>query len=420
MTPQLFSLIFLAALVTSASLRTWLALRHLGHVAAHRDTVPAEFAERIELPAHQKAADYTQAKVRVSLVELAVSSVLLLAFTLGGVLQIAADSCARFLPDQAYLSSLALFACVAAIGFVVDLPFGLYRTFVLEARFGFNQMSWRLFLADIVKQGLLAVAIGAPLLLAVLWLMTAMGAYWWLYVWMFWLVFNLLVLLLYPTLIAPIFNKFVPLDNAELKARVEALLERCGFRSSGLFVMDGSKRSAHGNAYFTGFGAAKRIVFFDTLLDSLTPPEIEAVLAHELGHYKHRHVWQRIALLAVLSLAFLWLLGLLIGQPWFYAGLGVAMPTQATQGTAMALILFTLVLPLFTFPLAPLMSHFSRRHEYQADTYAARQTQAADLISALVKLYRENAATLTPDPLHSLFYDSHPPAGLRIAHLKNR
>ncbi|MFA6443657.1 MAG: M48 family metallopeptidase [Sterolibacterium sp.] len=429
MTPQLFSLIFLAALATSAALRIWLALRHLRHVAAHRNTVPAEFAERIALPSHQKAADYTQAKIRVSLVELAVSSVLLLAFTLGGVLQIAADSCARFLPDHAYLSSLALFACVAVIGFVVDLPFGLYRTFVLEARFGFNQMSWRLFLADIVKQGLLAVAIGAPLLLAVLWLMTAMGAYWWLYVWMFWLVFNLLVLLLYPTLIAPIFNKFVPLDNAELKARVEALLERCGFRSSGLFVMDGSKRSAHGNAYFTGFGAAKRIVFFDTLLESLTPPEIEAVLAHELGHYKHRHVWQRIALLALLSLAFLWLLGLLIGQPWFYAGLGVAMvpdhslqvmPAEATQGTAMALILFTLVLPLFTFPLAPLMSRISRWHEYQADLYAARQTHAADLISALVKLYRENAATLTPDPLHSLFYDSHPPASLRIANLKNR
>ncbi|MCX7174246.1 MAG: M48 family metallopeptidase [Proteobacteria bacterium] len=419
MTPQLFSVIFLVALVTSATLRIWLALRHLRHVAAHRHVVPAEFAERIELPAHQKAADYTQAKIKVSLAELAVSSVLLLAFTLGGVLQIAADFCTRFLPDHAYLSSLALFACVAVIGFVVDLPFGLYRTFVLEARFGFNQMSWRLFLADIVKQGLLAMAIGAPLLLAVLWLMTAMGSYWWVYVWIFWLVFNLLVLLLYPTLIAPIFNKFLPLDNAELKARVEALLERCGFRSSGLFVMDGSKRSAHGNAYFTGFGAAKRIVFFDTLLESLSPPEIEAVLAHELGHYKHRHVWQRIALLAVLSLAFLWLLGLLIGQPWFYDGLGVAPPMQATQGTALALILFSLVLPLFTFPLAPLMSHISRRHEYQADIYAARQTHAADLISALVKLYRENAATLTPDPLHSLFYDSHPPASLRIANLKN-
>jgi len=420
MTPQLFSLIFLAALATNAALRIWLALRQLHHVGAHRAAVPAEFAGRIALSAHQKAADYTQAKINVGLAELAVGSLLLLAFTLGGVLQFAADFCARGFPEDPYLSSLTLFACVAVIGFVVDLPFGIYRTFILEARFGFNQMSWRLFLADIIKQGLLTMAIGAPLLLAVLWLMTAMGNYWWLYVWVFWLVFNLLVLLLYPTLIAPIFNKFLPLDNPDLKTRVEALLKRCGFRSSGLFVMDGSTRSAHGNAYFTGFGAAKRIVFFDTLLESLTPPEIEAVLAHELGHYKHRHVWQRIGMLAVLSLAFLWLLGLLIGQPWFFVGLGVTVPQQATQGTAMALVLFALVLPLFTFPLAPLMSHVSRKHEYQADIYAAQQTRATDLVSALVKLYRENAATLTPDPLHSLFYDSHPPASLRIANLNGR
>jgi len=419
MTPQLFSLIFLAALVTSMGLRIWLALRHLRHVAAHRNAVPADFAERIELAAHKKAADYTQAKIRLGLTELTFSSLLLVALTLGGVLQLAADFCSRLIPDHDYLGSLALFACVAVIGFVVDLPFGLYRTFVLEARFGFNQMSWQLFLVDIIKQTLLAMAIGAPLMLAVLWLTSAMGTYWWFYVWIFWLVFNLLMLLLYPTLIAPVFNKFLPLDNAELAARVEALLKRCGFRSSGLFVMDGSKRSAHGNAYFTGFGVAKRIVFFDTLLKSLTPPEIEAVLAHELGHYKHRHVWQRIAVLAILSLAFLSLLGLLLGQSWFYVGLGVGMPVQEVRGTAMALILFTLVLPLFTFPLTPLMSHLSRSHEYQADAYAARQTHASDLISALVKLYRENAATLTPDPLYSLFYDSHPPASLRVAHLLN-
>jgi len=419
MTHQLFSLIFLIALIASIALRFWLALRHLRHVRTHRAEVPAEFAENIDRAAHQKAADYTCAKTRLGLAELAASAILLLAFTFGGVLQSAADISAHFAPESVYLTSLALFACVALIGFIVDLPFGLYRTFVLEARFGFNQMSWRLFLGDIVKQGLLTVLIGAPLLLAVLWLMTVMGAYWWLYVWLFWLVFNLLVLLLYPTLIAPLFNKFVPLDDAALKARIEALLARCGFRSSGLFVMDGSKRSAHGNAYFTGFGAAKRIVFFDTLLARLSPPEIEAVLAHELGHFKHRHVWQRILLLAVLSLIFLWLLGLLIGQPWFYAGLGVSMPTQATQSTAMALILFSFALPVFTFPLTPLLSHVSRKHEYQADAYAAGQTQATDLINALVKLYRDNASTLTPDPLHSLFYDSHPPASLRIAHLLN-
>lgn len=420
MTPQLFSLIFLAALAANAALRIWLALRQLHHVAAHRAAVPEEFSGRIALSAHQKAADYTRAKINLGLAELAVGSLLLLAFTLGGVLQFAADFCARRFPEDPYLSSLTLFACVAVIGFVVDLPFGIYRTFILEARFGFNQMSWRLFLVDIVKQGMLTLAIGAPLLLAVLWLMTAMGIHWWFYVWVFWLVFNLLVLLLYPTLIAPIFNKFLPLDNPDLKTRVEALLKRCGFRSGGLFVMDGSKRSAHGNAYFTGFGAAKRIVFFDTLLESLTPPEIEAVLAHELGHYKHRHVWQRIGMLAALSLGFLWILGLLIGQSWFFVGLGVAMPQQATQSTAMALVLFTLVLPLFTFPLAPLMAHVSRKHEYQADIYAAQQTCSTDLIGALVKLYRENAATLTPDPLHSLFYDSHPPASLRIANLIGR
>ncbi|MBI3524647.1 MAG: M48 family metallopeptidase [Betaproteobacteria bacterium] len=417
MTPQLFSLAFLLALIVSLVLRVWLALRHLRHIQAHRSAVPAEFGAHIELAAHQKAADYTCAKTHLGLAELAASTVLLLAFTYGGLLKNAAAWSMQIDPASGYLAALALFACVALIGFIVDLPFGLYRTFVLEARYGFNQMSWQLFLGDLLKQGLLTILIGAPLLLAVLWLMTVMGEYWWLYVWLFWLVFNLLVLLLYPTLIAPLFNKFTPLDNPELKARIEALLARCGFRSSGLFVMDGSKRSAHGNAYFTGFGAAKRIVFFDTLLARLSPPEIDAVLAHELGHFKHRHVWQRIILLAALSLAFLWLLGLLIGQPWFYAGLGVSIAAQTTQGIAMALILFSLVLPIFTFPLTPLMSHISRRHEYQADTYAASQTQAADLINALVKLYRDNAATLTPDSLHSLFYDSHPPASLRIAHL---
>ncbi|MCX7171411.1 MAG: M48 family metallopeptidase [Proteobacteria bacterium] len=424
MTPQLFTLIFLLALLTSTVLHVWLARRHLRHISAHRSTVSPEFAERIGLQEHQKAADYTLAKTRLGLAEFVASTVLLLLFTFGGLLQDSYDFCSRFLPEVGYMAGyvrgLALFGSVALIGFIIDLPFGLYRTFVLEARFGFNQMSWHLYLADLAKQGLLAVLIGAPLLLAVLWLMTAMGTYWWLFVWLFWLVFNLLMLLLYPTLIAPIFNKFVPLDNPELKTRIEALLKRCGFRSSGLFVMDGSKRSAHGNAYFTGFGAAKRIVFFDTLLARLSPQEIEAVLAHELGHFKHRHVWQRIALLACFSLAFLWLLGSLIGQPWFYTALGVSMPADSVQTNAMALILFALVLPLFTFPLAPLLSHLSRRHEYQADDYASRQARAADLISALVKLYRDNAATLTPDPLHSLYYDSHPPASLRIAHLLTR
>lgn len=420
MTPQLFTVIFLAALASSVSLRVWLALRQISHVAACRSAVPAEFSARIDLQAHQKAADYTRAKAKLGLAELAAGCVLLLTFTLGGLLQVAAEVTGRLFSEYPYLGGLALFACFAIVSYIVDLPFELYRTFVLEAHFGFNQMGWRLFLTDTAKQGLLATTIGGPLLLAVLWLMSVMGSNWWIYVWAFWLSFNLLVLLLYPTLIAPLFNKFLPLDDPELRTRIETLLARCGFRSSGLFIMDGSKRSAHGNAYFTGFGAAKRIVFFDTLLKSLTPQEIEAVLAHELGHYKHRHVWQRMILLATISLGFLWLLGQLIVEAWFYLGLGVATPIQDAQGTAIALLLFSLALPLFTFPLMPLMSHFSRKHEYQADAYAAAQTRAADLVSALVKLYRENAATLTPDPLHSLFYDSHPPASLRIANLNHQ
>jgi STE24 endopeptidase len=418
MTAQLFSEIFLMAIAVSVALQVWLALRHLRHVAAHRGAVPVRFSQSISLEAHQKAADYTIAKIRLGLLELGVGTIMLLAFTFGGLLQAAESFCGQLLPEAAYLHGLALFACIGLLGFIVDLPFSLYRSFVLEERFGFNQMKWRLFVTDLLKQIMLAVLIGAPLLLAVLWLMAAMGPYWWFYVWLLWLSFNLLALLIYPTLIAPLFNKFVPLDDTELKTRIEALLARCGFRSSGLFVMDGSKRSAHGNAYFTGFGKAKRIVFFDTLLKHLTPSEVEAVLAHELGHYRHRHVWKRIALLSALTLAFLWLLGLLIGEPWFYAGLGVAQPVSAIPGTAMALILFSLTLPAFTFPMTPLMSYFSRQHEYQADAYAAQQTLASDLVSALVKLYRDNAATLTPDPLHSLFYDSHPPAALRIAHLQ--
>ena len=409
---DLFSAVFLAALTLNVVLHVWLARRHLRHVSAHRQCVPAAFAAHITLAEHHKAADYTRAKTRLGLVEFAVGVLLLLALSYGGVLQQAHLACARWFGADSYTYGLALFACVGILSFGVDLPFTLYRTFVLEARFGFNKMHWRLFLTDLLKQGLLSIAIGAPVLLAVLWLMAVMGSHWWLYVWLFWLAFNLLALLLYPSLIAPLFNTFSPLDDPELKSRIEALLARCGFRTSGLLVMDGSRRSAHGNAYFTGFGAAKRIVFFDTLLVRLGGAEIEAVLAHELGHYRHRHIWQRMGLLALLTLAALYALGVLIAQPWFYAGLGVT-----ASSTALALILFSLLLPVFTFLVAPLLAHISRRHEYQADAYAASQTQATDLVSALVKLYRDNAATLTPDPLHSLFYDSHPPAALRIAQL---
>jgi STE24 endopeptidase len=413
MTPSQFTLIFLLALALSTALRLWLDMRHLRHVIVHRNRVPPDFAGRIELADHRKAADYTVAKVRVGMLEIAIDTLVLLVLTIGGALGLI-DQALRALLGGGYLHGLALFACVGVLGFFVGLPASLYRTFRIEARFGFNKLTWPLWFADLAKGAALTVLIGGPLLLAVLWLMEAMGKNWWLYVWLVWLGTNLLLLFLYPTVIAPLFNKFTPLEDASLKQRIETLLTRCGFTSSGLFVMDGSKRSAHGNAYFTGFGRAKRIVFFDTLLEKLAPQEIEAVLAHELGHFKHRHVIKRIALSAVFSLAFLWLLGQLIDQPWFFAGLGVG-----AGGTAMGLLLFSMVLPVFLFPLAPLTSALSRRHEYEADAYAAQQTAAADLITALAKLYRDNAATLTPDPLHSLFHDSHPPASQRIARLQS-
>lgn len=413
MTAPQFTFLFLAALVLSTALRLWLSLRHEHHVRVNSDTVPAEFAGRIELADHQRAANYTVAKVRLGLIDTLIDAALLLVFTLGGGIAAIDAALSAVLGSGGYLHDLLLIGSAGLAGFIVALPLGLYRTFRLEAKFGFNKLTWRLWFVDLLKGAVLTLVIGAPLLLFVLWLMQAMGPAWWFYVWLFWLGFNLLVLVLYPTVIAPLFNKFSPLGDAALKQRIEALLARCGFSSSGLFVMDGSKRSAHGNAYFTGFGRAKRIVFFDTLLDKLTPQEIEGVLAHELGHYHHRHVLKRIALLAVVSFVLLWGLGHLIEQTWFYDGLKVG-----AGGTAKGLLMFSLVLPVFTFPLSPVLSALSRRYEYEADAYAAKQTAAADLVSALVKLYRDNAATLTPDPLHSLFYDSHPPASQRIAHLR--
>ena len=406
------STLFLAALVLTTVLRLWLARRQVCHVAANRGAVPAAFRESITLEAHQRAADYTAAKVRLAMIEVVIGALFVLALTLGGVLQ-SLHTAWSALGFNGLPHGLAFIAGLAVLGTLVDLPFSLYRTFVIEERFGFNKMTPRLFLIDLAKGTLIGALIGLPVLLAVLWLMERMGPYWWIHVWLFWLGFNLLALLIYPTGIAPLFNKFTPLADASLRERIESLLARCGFRASGLFVMDGSKRSGHGNAYFTGFGRAKRIVFFDTLLEKLAPEEIEAVLAHELGHYQRRHVWKRIGVLALASLAFLWLLGHLIDAPWFYEGLGMSTP-----GTAPALVLFSLAIPVFTFPLSPLMSALSRRHEYEADAYAARQTQARDLVAALVKLYRDNAATLTPDPIYSVFYDSHPPAAARIAQLK--
>jgi STE24 endopeptidase len=408
-----FTAAFLLALAAATATRVWLAARHIRHVATHRAAVPAEFAESVPLAAHQKAADYTRERTRLGIVDALVSAVVLLAFTLGGGLEWLFDAWAGWFEAGGYAHGIALILSVAAITGLVDLPFSIYRTFVIEARFGFNRMTPALFVADLAKSTALGLALGVPLLLAVLWLMAKMGSLWWLYVWLTWVGFNLLMLVAYPTLIAPLFNKFTPLADATLAERIERLLASCGFRSKGLFVMDGSKRSSHGNAYFTGFGAAKRIVFFDTLLSRLAPAEVEAVLAHELGHFKRHHVWKRVAWLFLASLGLLAVLGHLIAEPWFYEGLGVD-----RQSTALALVLFFMVVPVFTFLLAPIGSLYSRRHEYEADAYAARHASAADLVRALVKLYQDNAATLTPDPVHSAFYDSHPPAALRIARLQ--
>ncbi len=406
-----FTTLFIAAFLLSLAVRLWLTLRHIRFVSAHRGEVPAEFAARIPLAAHQKAADYSVDRSRFALQTTLVDSALLMCLTLGGGLAWLHDLWSARLDGLAY--GLALIFSVMLVSGIIDLPFSLYRQFVIEAKHGFNRMTLGLFFADLAKQTLIGIVIGAPLILAVLWLMNGMGSLWWLYVWLFWSAFNLLVMFVYPTWIAPLFNKFSPLADGEMKTRIEALLTRCGFRSSGLFVMDGSKRSSHGNAYFTGFGNSKRIVFFDTLLERLTPNEVEAVLAHELGHFRRHHIVYRMALMFALSLGFLWLLGQLIDAPWFYAGLGVP-----AQNTALALILFFLVVPVFTFLLGPLGSYLSRRNEFEADAYAAEHASAGDLVRALVKLYEDNAATLTPDPLHSLFYDSHPPAAQRIAHLQ--
>lgn len=409
---QTFSLIFVFALLLSTGLQLWLARRHVRHIEAHRAVVPPTFADAIALPAHQKAADYSVAKTRLGMISALLDAAILLLITLGGGLEALQQFWARHLSDPIWQGSaliVSLFALLALAG----LPLAWYRAFVIDQRFGFNKMTAKLFIVDRIKQVALALLLGLPLLAAILWLMDAMGDNWWLYVWLVWSAFNLFVLAIFPIFIAPLFNKFVPLEDVALKTRIERLLERCGFRAQGLFVMDGSRRSSHGNAYFTGLGKSKRIVFFDTLLARLNGEEIEAVLAHELGHFKRRHVLKRIVLMFALSLAGLWLLGWLMQQQWFFSGLGVATPS-----TAAALALFMLVAPAFTFVLQPLGSFYSRRHEFEADAFAANTVDPSALVSALVKLYNDNAATLTPDPYHSAFYDSHPPAAIRIAKLQ--
>ncbi len=408
-----FTVLFLLALGVSVALQLWLARRQVRHVTAHRSAVPAHFAGRIALSAHQKAADYTVARTRLSTVDIVIDTCVLLALTLGGGLW-AAASWTSILPLEALWQDVLLIVIMTVVTGVVALPLSWYRTFVVEQRFGFNRMTLGLWLKDLIKAALIGVVLGLPLVTLVLWLMARAGSLWWFYAWLAWVGFQALLLALYPTVIAPLFNKFRPLADVKLKERVERLLARCGFAAKGLFVMDGSTRSSHGNAYFTGFGAARRIVFFDTLLERLQPEEVEAVLAHELGHFKLRHVLKRTLWSALGSLAFLALLGWLTHEMWFYSGLGV--PGDAPR-YGVALVLFMLTLPVFTFVAAPLASLYSRRHEFEADAYAARNVSASALVGALVKLYQDNASTLTPDPLHSAFYDSHPPASARIARL---
>ncbi len=406
-----FTLIVLLALAAGLLLDLWLLGRQRRHVAAHRDQVPGPFRDRITLEQHRKAADYTLAKVRLARLQALYGAGLFLLFTLGGVI----DGLDR-LWQQGGLPPLAqgtgLVASTLLLLGMAELPFSLWRTFVLEQHFGFNRTTPGRYLKDLLLQLLLLALLGLPLLAAVLWLMQRAGAFWWVYAWLLWTGFTLFVSWAYPSFIAPLFNRFTPLPEGELRDRILGLLERCGFHSDGIFVMDGSRRSAHGNAYFTGLGRRKRIVFFDTLVERLEPAELEGVLAHELGHFRHHHVRKQLLLGSALSLAGLALLGWLAQQPWFYHGLGVTRPSDAA-----ALLLFLLVAPLFSQFLSPLLALLSRRHEFQADAFAARQTGAEPLISALVKLYRDNAATLTPDPLYSAFHDSHPPAPVRIAHL---
>ncbi len=403
--------IFLAALCFSLLIQLWLILRQRRYVAAHRSSVPEAFAERISLEAHQKAADYSLSNTRMDILELFFGALLLLGWTLGGGLNWL-DSQWRTLEWSPVMTGVAVIFSMTLISAALDLPFNIYRTFAIEQKFGFNRTTPLLFVSDLIKQTLLMAAIGLPLLWLVLWLMEGAGEYWWLYVWAVWTGFSLFMMWAYPAFIAPLFNKFEPLDDVEMKQRIEQLLERCGFTSKGVFVMDGSRRSSHGNAYFSGLGDNKRIVFFDTLLKSLNVDEVEAVLAHELGHFRRNHIKKRIASMAAISLLSLALLGWLMQYDEFYTGLGVSQPS-----TYIALTLFMMVAPLFSIYLQPIFAWISRKHEFEADEFAAQNSNAGNLIKALVKLYEENASTLTPDPLYSAFHDSHPPASVRIAHL---
>ncbi|MDO9358595.1 MAG: M48 family metallopeptidase [Polaromonas sp.] len=413
-----FTLLFSAALVLGLLTKFYLASRQIRHVARHRGEVPAPFAGIISIASHQKAANYTITKARFGMLELAYGTALLLGWTLlGGIDMLNQAIAGSSLASWGNLvPQLALLGAFGLISGLLDLPFTLYSTFRIEERFGFNKMSFKLWLGDLLKSTLVGVLIGLPIAALILWIMASTGSWWWLWAWGAWMVFNLLILVLYPTVIAPLFNKFQPLEDEALKVRVTALMQRCGFAAKGLFVMDGSKRSAHANAYFTGFGAAKRVVFYDTLLKQLSPGEVDAVLAHELGHFKHKHIIKRIVSMFAMSLAGFALLGWLSSQVWFYTGLGVR-PNMDGGNEALALLLFLLAVPVFSFFVSPVFARLSRKHEFEADAYAIAQTDGKDLQSALLKLYQDNASTLTPDPVFVSFYYSHPPASERLARM---
>ena len=409
------TLAFALALTLSLVLKFWLASRQIRHVAQNRSAVPPAFAGKVSLAAHQKAADYTMTKTRFGLLELAWGAAIVLAWTLLGGLSYVNEWLAGMM-GHGIVQQVCLLVAFMAIGSLLDLPFTLYQTFVIEERFGFNKTSLNLWLQDFAKSLLLSALIGIPFITLVIWMMGATGPWWWLWVWGVWMGFNLLALLIYPTLIAPLFNKFQPLEDPDVKKRVSQLMARCGFTSKGFFVMDGSKRSAHANAYFTGFGASKRVVFYDTLLAQLSPPEVDAVLAHELGHFKHRHVIKRIVSMFAISLLGFFALGWISQQVWFFTGLGVV-PNLGGSNDALALLLFMMVLPLLGTFMGPVFAQMSRNHEFEADAYAVAQTSGEALAGALLKLFEDNASTLTPDPIYVQFYYSHPPATERLGRI---
>ncbi len=406
-----FTILFLAMLALSLIIRFWLAHRQISHIAAHRSSVPAAFEGKIELEDHQKAADYTVTKTRFGRLPVIYDAGLLLIWTLGGGLEWL-DQTTTGLGLSPIMTGIGVMLAFMLISSLLELPFSVYSTFVIEERFGFNRTTVKTFIADLFKGAALGLVLGVPLLWIILWLMEKSGELWWVYAWLVWTSFSLFIMWIYPTLIAPVFNKFEPLEEGDTLERIKQLLQRCGFSSNGIFVIDGSKRSSHGNAYFSGFGRNKRIVFFDTLLKMLNDDELEAVLAHELGHFKKKHIVKGMLISIATTFVALAVLAWLMKNEWFYTSLGISTPS-----TYMALLLFALVLPVFTFVLHPLLSLFSRKNEFEADAFAAQQTKADYLIQALVGLYKENASTLTPDPLYSAFYDSHPPAPVRIAHL---